>query len=421
MVNLGSRQILAIVGFVGFVCIYLSTQLPLGLPNLSFVQRNGSHFVVDGKPFYINGWNSYWLMAQAVDFSTRSKVKTILRRGASMGMTVCRTWAFNDAGYQALQVAPGKYDEDVFQALDYVLVEARRNRVRLLLSLANNLDAFGGKGQYVRWAHDAGVDVGTSNDTFFSNPHVMKYYKAHIKAILTRVNSITGVAYRDDPTIFAWELMNEPRCPSDPSGDTLQALDSKHLVTIGLEGFYGTWSSDRLNVNPGHWADSLGSDFLRNHQISSVDFASVHVYPDNWTPDLNFEDMLKELLDWVSVHIQDGAQRLDKPVLFTEFGLSASSKGFEEKSRNLLFKTMYEEIYGSAKSVGAAAGSMVWQLVVDGLEEFSDTYAFIPWKERSTYKLMVIQSCRLKALFDTTATRKSRSIQCGKMMVDGIP
>jgi mannan endo-1,4-beta-mannosidase len=40
--------------------------------------------------------------------------------------------------------------------------------------------------------------------------------------MLTRRNSLSGVAYKDDPTIMAWELMNEIRCPSDHSGNTVQ-------------------------------------------------------------------------------------------------------------------------------------------------------------------------------------------------------
>lgn len=80
-----------------------------------FVQRDGKQFLLAGQPLYINGWNSYWLMANSVDESTRPRVDAVLHAGASLGLTVCRTWAFNDDGYQALQTSPGTYDESVFQ------------------------------------------------------------------------------------------------------------------------------------------------------------------------------------------------------------------------------------------------------------------------------------------------------------------
>ena len=59
-------------------------------------------------------------------------------------------------------------------------------------------------------------------DDFFNTTVVKGYYKNHVKTVLTRVNTVTGVAYRDDPTILGWELMNEPRCDADPTGAMVQ-------------------------------------------------------------------------------------------------------------------------------------------------------------------------------------------------------
>jgi len=88
-----------------------------GKAKLGFVKRNGTQFVVDDKPLYVNGWNSYWFMDHAVDEHSRNLVGEMLEAGAKMGLTVCRTWAFNDGGYNALQISPGRFDERVFQVL----------------------------------------------------------------------------------------------------------------------------------------------------------------------------------------------------------------------------------------------------------------------------------------------------------------
>lgn len=84
-------------------------------PKLGFVERNGTQFMVDGKAFYINGWNSYWLMDHYADEDRKPRVSAMLEAGAKMGLTVCRTWAFNDGGYNALQVSPGQFDERVLR------------------------------------------------------------------------------------------------------------------------------------------------------------------------------------------------------------------------------------------------------------------------------------------------------------------
>ena len=51
---------------------------------------------------------------------------------------------------------------------------------------------------------------------------VQAAYLDFVTAIVLRKNSITGVLYRDDPTILAWDIANEPSNPGDETGDILQ-------------------------------------------------------------------------------------------------------------------------------------------------------------------------------------------------------
>ncbi|CAM8979541.1 unnamed protein product [Rhodiola kirilowii] len=390
---------------------------------MGFVRVNSTRFVIQSSgedeelTMYVNGWNSYWLMQESVWSSSRSMVSQMMKQGSELGLTVCRTWAFSDGdGANALQKRPGVFDERVFKGLDYVIVEARRQKVRLILSLVNNLDAFGGKDQYVRWAQEAGKDVSYSADSFFSDSTIKHYYKAYIKAIVTRKNTISWVRYSDEPAIFAWELINEPRCASNSSAPALQAwitemaafiksLDQKHLVTVGTEGFYGLNTLSESGVNPGEWASSLGSDFIQNSAIADIDFASVHAYPESWLLDNGVEAAAKFLTTWMDSHISDGQNILKKPVLFTEVGSSFGRKPKRSPDRELLFKTVYDNIYNSAAKTEAGSGALIWQLLVHGTEGYSDEYSFIASDHPAIYQMIKHQSCRLVSLFTTNHTQ----------------
>lgn len=66
------------------------------------------------------------------------------------------------------------------QALDYVISEARKYGIRLILTLSNNYKDFGGRPQYVQWARNARVPV-NGDDDFYTNQVVKGYYKNHVK------------------------------------------------------------------------------------------------------------------------------------------------------------------------------------------------------------------------------------------------
>lgn len=75
------------------------------------------------------------------------------------------------------------------QALDFVVAEAGKHGVRLLLSLVNNLPEYGGKSRYVQWARDTGDGLDDGHDDhFFTHPKIRDYYKTHVKVRQTEIS-----------------------------------------------------------------------------------------------------------------------------------------------------------------------------------------------------------------------------------------
>ncbi|CAM9003557.1 unnamed protein product [Rhodiola kirilowii] len=376
------------------------------LPQIStFVRTSGSQFSLNGNPFLFNGFNSYWMMHVAANPADRYKVSNVFRDASAAGLSVCRTWAFSDGGAEALQISPGVYNENVFQGLDFVVAEANRYGVRLILSFINNYNDFGGRPQYVNWARSAGVSV-SNDDDFYTHPVTKSYYKNHVQRVMTRVNTITGISYKDEPTIMAWELINEPRSKTDYSGNTLngwvqemasyvKSIDNKQLLEIGMEGFYGDSIQDRKHYNPGY---QVGTDFISNNLVREIDFATIHAYPDAWLAGQTDDAQATFVQRWMAMHSSDAKTILKKPLVFTEFGKSSKDPGYSINSRDAYLSGIYANILSLARNEGSFAGGLVWQILAEGMDSYDDGYQIVLSQDGSTSSLIDQQSNKMVAL-----------------------
>ena len=359
-----------------------------GPPDLGWVGVSGNHFTKNGGPFYYAGANCYYLMAYSAgdegnEESLRGYVDEVLGEAKELGLTVVRTWAFNDGAdeWNALQTAPGVYDERVFRGLDYVLHKASEVGVHLVLPLVNNWDDYGGMNQYVQWSTTA-----SSHDDFYTDADCRQWYKDHVSAVLNRVNTFNGRTYKDDPTVLAWELANEPDTPSDNTGDILQAwieemsayvksVDPKHLVTTGSIGYDG-WH---------------GVDFVRNHQPADIDFACLHAWPDH------FGQGYTAIMDQVAGLLDDAEDILGKPAILEEFG-----KYQPLSTRDQYYQGWYDTVYARAAVGEASGGSNFWILYHDDYTDYDGFGVYYP-SHASTVTIITTEAAKMRALCDPYA------------------
>jgi mannan endo-1,4-beta-mannosidase len=332
----------------------------------AFVHRDGSNLVLDGRPFRFAGTNNYYLM-----YAAPSSVTDIFNRANAAGFTVLRTWGWLDIGNQdGTNSVRGKQNGVYFQYwdgtepayndgsdglahLDSVIAAAGQAGVKLVIPFTNNWSDFGGMDQYVRWAGD------DNHDDFYTDSRIVGWYEDWIAHLLNHVNPLTGLAYKDDPTIMTWELGNEPRCkgsglypPSatcststltswvDSVSRYVKSIDKHHLVSVGDEGFYCT--------DPGgtDWTTNCGEgvDSVAFAALPAIDVLSFHLYPDSWgkTPAWG--------TDWITQHVRD-ARRIHKAVMLGEYGI------LDKATRNTVYKT-----WSDAFIDGGGNGLLYWLL-----------------------------------------------------------
>lgn len=206
--------------------------------NNKFVQRQGCKLVLDGKPFRFGGPNIYWLgldeNVDGVNYPTEFRVNNVLDTALEMGATVIRshTLGISVGNSKSIQPKLGIFNEEAFQKVDYAIKAIGERGLRVVIPLVDNWNYYhGGRETYTKWRGLTDV-----ND-FYTNQDVINDFKQYISTLLNRINSYTGVAYKDDPAILAWEVGNElvdtPIEWVESVVNYIKDLDQNHLVMYG--------------------------------------------------------------------------------------------------------------------------------------------------------------------------------------------
>jgi mannan endo-1,4-beta-mannosidase len=321
----------------------------------AFIKTSETAFTVAGRPFFVTGVNNHYLT-----FGSQDEVIRVLDDAMAIGANVVRTF---------LQPVIGSLDGSVgtiwnwrieadasdlavndtyllywdpresrmaindgangMQKVDFLIAEAGKRRLRLIIAFLDFWTYTGGAQQMRAW-------YGSKDESgfFFDDPRTKRDYRTWVSHVVQRVNSLNGLAYRDDPTIMAWELMNEGNAlPASlrlawtaEMSAYVKSLDPNHLV-----------SSGHANV----------ADRLSDLKIPTLDFGTWHGYP------LYYKLTVQQFNDMITEFCQL-ATRVNKPVLLEEFGYARSNQASAEA---------YTMWLDSLARDPNCAGWVVWRLV----------------------------------------------------------
>ncbi|PYS52056.1 MAG: hypothetical protein DMF68_02510 [Acidobacteria bacterium] len=348
-------------------------------PRPGFVYTRGASFMVDGRAFRFTGAN----VSVMYKDEDRERMPETMQEAAREGLSVVRVWAFGEGDENGIgpvgndradwprkhrfRPAPDRWNEEEFVHLDKVIAEASRLHLRVQLCLTNWWRDTGGITQYLYWAgiKDAADDhqpYGINMERamlFYTNDTTRRLYREHVEKIVTRRNTVTGVLYRDDPTIMGYELMNEAQALTGRWSERrawiremsayIKSLDPDHLVAPGTWGYRTSWER---------------REWLEDHRIHTVDYCDVHLYPrDDLDSYVDSPQALSEFID----NRAAAAFSINKPFLVGEFGMGPEGyKGFSEVE-------WYRAFFESALRA-SAGGAMFWIITPDPHRGYGISY-----------------------------------------------
>ncbi len=387
------------------------------------MQVSGTQFTLNGRPTFFAGTNNYYQMSARRQ--NQAGVNDVMDQMQLRRMGLMRTWAFNDLGentWDCLLCVPRRQltgsekpidfiSEQTLVGLDKTIAAADARKIRLVLTFVNNWDDYGGMNRWTLWRY------GTANhDQFYSDATIKTWFKQYLSYLINRVNTQNGRLYRDEPAIFAWELANEPRAASSQAANLnawigemsayVKSLDPNHLVAVGTEGFYGPGANAWKNNDS--WMTFSGMDFITNHQHATIDFATCHIWPENWgwNPIGSTASARGKSSTFLQHRINDAQSILGKPLLLEEFGIPRDNKGRLTDTplgattiRDSFYDTIFYQLCEVAAENGGACGATANWIIFDtfhlGWDDGNGVY--LPW-DPSTDAIVTSHSDYMTAL-----------------------
>ena len=353
--------------------------------NRGFVRVQGERFVLKGKTYRFAGTNMWYgaYLGAPTAYGNRDRLRKELDTLLALGVTNIRVMGASELSPLKNSLAitfrtATSTNQDLLAGLDFLLAEMAKRDMKAVIALNNFWEWSGGMVTYQYWTNGGHyMDLGDPahpwpefadfSAQFYSSPKAVALYLQYVDALIARKNTVTGVAYRDDPAIMAWEMANEPRVGGSEvfvraheaafyawiarTARFIKARDPHHLVTTGSEGLRGCL--DREDITE------------KAHAIPQVDYMTFHLWPLNWSwIDLKnlpatHADAESKGRDHIRQHIAI-AQKLKKPLVAEEFGFPRDN-GYAPDSptsfRDSFLAMVYAEVLGNARTL---AGTNFW-------------------------------------------------------------
>ncbi|MFT4075692.1 MAG: cellulase family glycosylhydrolase [Asticcacaulis sp.] len=373
---------------LAFAGCALAKRPPSATGSNDFVRVDGIHFKLKDETYRYVGANIWYgaYLGSTASFGDRARLVKELDDLKALGVSNLRVLGSSELSPlinsldPAFSNKPGDYNADLLTGLDFLLAEMGKRDMKAVLYLTNFWEWSGGMVTYQYWTN--GGNYINMNDPahpwpafadfsaqFYASGAAKEAYYNYIRMLLGRTNSVTGKAYKDDATVMAWQLSNEPRPGGSDanikahvedyygwikdSAALIRSLAPNHLVSLGHEGLMGANNSEEI--------------VIKAHE--HIDYLTAHIWPQNWSwvdkDDLggSFDAGAQKVQAYIDAHIAI-AQKLNKPLVFEEFGFPRDNINYDAGTPTTYKDRFYGLIYKAVEDAIAhntpVAGSNFW-------------------------------------------------------------